>query len=85
MNQISLFTELIYHQQRQELLNEQASFRLVNGAINMNKRGGIARFEILVRLGKFMQSMGLALEQRYGARLKATSYHMQECSQDDCV
>ncbi len=85
MNQISLITELIYKQQQQELLNELAGYRLLNNAVRAKKRGKNVRSKFLLTVGKLLQSVGQALEKRYGGYIDLASTHIQEPSHSDCA
>ena len=85
MNQISLITELIYKHQQQEVLNEVAGYRLMHEANQAKKQEGITKSKLLARVGKLLQSVGLALEERYGRRADISSPRIQDYSQGDCA
>ncbi len=66
MNQISLLTELVYQQKRQELLGQVAEYRLMNEAAKANSPARSVISRILAWAGRQMQYVGFALEERYG-------------------
>jgi hypothetical protein len=85
MNQISLLTEVYYQQRHNEILKEVASYHLIDEALKSQRPYEAGKSKLLAWVGKQLQEMGTALEDRYGNRLAMNTPQLQESNQGNCA